>query len=344
MKIMSYRTTMPFDNSDGALSPTTDKSKIPTNNIPTIQDILDGTTSIRDLVPDAGGNWGKGDDIDHSYRETGDDYKREQRDMEIINNGTKNTDKTMQDKWVLFDGVKEIKFPSFPAVQKYMKEKGTKPVSLRKVAAMVGVDNKVVEDLLNKCFMLESIDPVNGTKEIGASFCVADGYLITCAHVISKYNKMLIGKGLNVNIEDKIVNVVIGNERIAAEVIDVSFEEDIALIKADINSQPFKFDTNYDIGTDIVAIGSPHGYDNHVSFGKIGSTERLLFRYNGAPEYMFVDLSVYPGNSGGPVVNDTNGMVVGMVIMIVSPDDGYGLNAALPSSYIVEFLRKNNVA
>ena len=37
MKVISYRTTMPFD---GGLSPTTPKSVVPTNNVHTIQDVV----------------------------------------------------------------------------------------------------------------------------------------------------------------------------------------------------------------------------------------------------------------------------------------------------------------
>ena len=102
MKItIAQRTSMPFDNrgtTNTSISPTTPKSVTPTNNIPTIQDIMNHTVNIRDVYPSAGGDWSPGEDKDKAYKEKGDDYKREDRDAEII---TKMLDKGkgVQQKW-----------------------------------------------------------------------------------------------------------------------------------------------------------------------------------------------------------------------------------------------------
>ena len=114
---------------------------------------------------------------------------------------------------------------------------------------------------------------------------------------------------------------------------------DIALLKCDIDVEPFNIDTKISVGEDIIAIGSPHGYENNVSTGTIGSLDRKLYTYDGAPDYMFIDLSIFPGNSGGPVIKVDNGSVVGMVTLIVTSEGGYGLNAALSSSYIEKFIK-----
>ena len=53
------------------------------------------------------------------------------------------------------------------------------------------------------------------------------------------------------------------------------------------------------VGDEIIAIGSPHGFENNVSFGQVGSVDKTIYSHNGAPMYMFVDLSVFSGNSGG---------------------------------------------
>jgi len=55
---------------------------------------------------------------------------------------------------------------------------------------------------------------------------------------------------------------------------------------------------------------------------------------------MFIDAAVFPGSSGGPVIRVGSGNVVGMITLIVSGGEDYGLNAALPSAYIKEFIAK----
>ena len=62
--------------------------------------------------------------------------------------------------------------------------------------------------------------------------------------------------------------------------------------------------------------------------------------YENAPEYIFVDLSVFPGSSGGPIVKESTGEVVGMVTLIITDDETeYGLNAGLPAEYIEQFYK-----
>ena len=46
------------------LSPTTDKSVVPTNNVYTIQDVLDGR---KYTLPGGGGDWSSGEDVSKSY-------------------------------------------------------------------------------------------------------------------------------------------------------------------------------------------------------------------------------------------------------------------------------------
>ena len=83
MKIVSQRTSTPFS---GGLSPATQKSVQPFNNVPQIQDFLDGTTKMTDILPGGGGDWSPGEDKDKSYKEKGDDYKRQDKDAQIIAN------------------------------------------------------------------------------------------------------------------------------------------------------------------------------------------------------------------------------------------------------------------
>ena len=91
------------------------------------------------------------------------------------------------------------------------------------------------------------------------------------------------------------------------------------------------------IGDEIIAIGSPHGFDNNVSIGNLSAFDRSVYTYPDAPRFMFFDVSVFEGNSGGPVVLEATGKVVGMVVLVVSSSGEYGLNAGIGANIIKEF-------
>lgn len=343
MKIVSQRSAMPFDNrgsyGNPSISPTTQKSVMPFNNVLTIQDVVDGKKSIRDFYPDAGGNWGKGEDVDHNYREDGDGYKRQERDLEIIKNMLEKKDHTQQEWKVKVPGGSKS-FISFDLASKYIRENKLPFSYISRVAQSTqGLEDRrvgVIADALNSVFKVESINVERGVIESGSAFCVKINHFLTCAHVIKKYNKNQktdVSLFLGAN-----VSLIHNGLRQVAKVVGVDPLLDIAMLECEIEAKPFEIDMDIQIGEEIVAIGSPHGYENNVSSGTIGSLGHKVYFYAGAPDYMFVDLSVFPGNSGGPVIKVSNGKVVGLVTLILSAEGGYGLNAALPSQYINGFL------
>lgn len=346
MKILSYRSSMPFDNrgTDGSpsISPSTQKSIQPFNNVTTINDILNGDAKIGDLYPDANGSWGKGEDSDSSFREKGDDYKRQERDMGILNSLFEPREKIVQ-KWkVKVPGGSRV-FMSFDMARKYTREKNLPFTYVSRIAQNLNpeIDKaSVIADVINKAFMVESIDAVKGVIETGSAFCVYPGYFITCAHVIKRYNK---NKEINrEHFMQTAVNLVQNGQRLEAYVIAVDPKLDIALLACKIGGEPLRIDDSFVVGEELIAIGSPLGYENNVTTGILGSVGRSIYKYEGAPQYMFVDVSILPGNSGGPVIKASNGKLMGMITLIVSSTEGdYGLNAALPSSYVSNFCKQN---
>ena len=343
---------MPFDNRgiDGSpsISPSTQKTIIPFNNVTTINDLLNGGARIGDLYPDANGSWGKGEDSDSSFREKGNDYKREERDMGILNSFFEPREKIVQ-KWKVKVPGGSRTFMSFDMARKYTREKNLPFTYVSRIAQNLNPETletdqtEVIADAMNKAFMVESIDTVGGVIETGSAFCVHSGYFITCAHVIKRYNKnKQIGQ---VNLEyftKTVVNLVQNGKKSEAYVLAVDPKMDIALLACRIGAQPLGIDETFLVGEELIAIGSPLGYENNVSTGILGSTGRKLYNYEGAPQYMFVDLSILPGSSGGPVIKASNGKLAGMITLIVSSKEGdYGLNAALPSSYVNNFCKQN---
>ena len=342
------RTFMPEILAPGTgLSPLTNKSIVPTNNVFTIQDALEGK---KYRVPSGGGDWAEmspgmwGEDNGKSYKENGDFYKREERDFDILQNMCP-TGQIITDKWkVKVPGGSRI-FDSFYSANVYVKklrDKGIGAVSINRIAQ----NNKaaIISEAMAKTFMVESLDTIKGVKEVGSAFCVGPGMFLTCAHVITKYdknNEKARADAENAGVSGIIKTVLVQNgQKYNAQIMKIDPILDIALLKADIDAEPFEFDNAYEVGLDVMSVGSPHGYENNVTFGTIGSLDRKIYYFDNAPNYMFVDLSAFPGNSGCPIVNVSSGKVVGMLTAIVSDVGEYGLNAGLTSNYLEQFLQE----
>ncbi|TQS75728.1 serine protease [Ornithinibacillus gellani] len=76
-----------------------------------------------------------------------------------------------------------------------------------------------------------------------------------------------------------------------------------------------------EIGDEVIALGSPHGFQNTVTLGIISGTERNFsvdgYDYNNAYQ---ISAPITYGNSGGPLINRETGHVVG--INSVGTEDG----------------------
>jgi len=345
------RTFMPEIIAPGTgLSPATDKSVIPINNIITIQDALSGQ---KYWIPGGGGDWSTqwGEDNFKSYKDDGENYKREERDMSILNNMMKEMEHPSQHEvWTVYVPGGSRTFESQSLANLYRKKQQEKGVQISKMIRRVIAQNnkipkeQIISDSLSKTFMVEAIDPQNGVKLNGAAYCVAPSYFVSCAHVIREYNKNEENP-LNVGeIQSSVtISLINGNQKYKAELINIDAKNDIAILRSNVNCEIFEFEETVSIGDNILTVGSPHGYENNVSFGTIGSLNRKIYTYDGAPEFMFVDLSAFTGNSGGPIIREDNGKVVGMLTSIVTTSGEYGLSSALPSKYIINFCKNNGI-
>lgn len=336
------RTFMPEIMAPGTgLSPLTDKSIMPAYNVPTILDVLNGD---KYQLPDSGGAWGRyEDDLQHSYMEDGDAYKREERFVEILQKNS--TPLPSSEKWVvevpggkkIFDGMSEA-----IGYSNYLKDNKKKVLMVRKIAQ--NSSNKVINDSLDKTFKIMIEDSTTMTQSTGSAFCVADNVFLTCAHVVKKYNK---NKGERINLADvnKNFKIIMMNKGkvFSGSIIAINEALDLALISCQINCEKFVFSKNLEIGSKILAIGSPHEFENNITFGNINSVNRKIYNYNGCPLYFFFDANVFSGNSGGPIVDANNGHIMGIVTAVTSPEGDYGLNAGLSTFYIEKFLKTNKI-
>jgi len=330
---------MPFD---GGLSPSTERSTMPFTNVHTIQDVLNGKPY---KIPGAGGSWSQ-ENIGTKNRgergDIGENYKRKERDLEILRR-MQMQDTSHQERWRVKvpGGTKD--FPSFDLANRYkerMRAKG-KPSPYVTRVAQNNNRSKVIADASNKTFKVEAFNNIDSMKGTGSGFCVAPNYFVTCAHVLNEYSKHDIGELIISEWQNNVTNTEIyltGNrQRQQATLIAFDLALDIAILKADIQCEQFGLLDNGNVGDDIISIGSPHGFDNNVSIGTLGSINRVIYNYPNAPKFMFFDISVFEGNSGGPVIQESSGKVIGMIVLVVAESGEYGLNAGISGKIIKDF-------
>lgn len=170
-------------------------------------------------------------------------------------------------------------------------------------------------------------------RVLGSGFYIDPaGYVLTNYHVISsevdpKYEGF---SKLSIRPSDS------PDDRIPAKVVGWDRLLDIALLK--VEAQPnyvFSLDdssTRLKSGDRIYAIGSPVGLENTVTSGIISATGRRLLPLG---EVLQVDAALNPGNSGGPLLDDS-GRVVGIVFAGLSSYQS--LNFAISSRWILNIL------
>lgn len=337
-KIMQ-RTTMPFDNGwDSVLSPITERTRkfLPLfGDTPLITEIIDHNVT-KNVDVHGRGAWGLGEDDFTSFKEKGNEFMINDRINEVLKRiNDKKDDK--KEKWVAFtmDG-KQIEFPSYDIAQKKMREKGIPYKSIiKKIAQKYYYD--YMSNALDASFEIQSHNKLTNIKEIGAAFAIGKGLFMTCAHCVKKYNKMQMPS--NDTNEPITIFLIKSGEKFPAKLNKINFNIDVAIIECDVDSTVLEFKPSNDVlvGTRVFTVGSPSGFENNVTEGILSSRDRSVFKYSGAPKYLFTDAHVLPGNSGGALISETDGSVVGMMALIVSGMGLYGLNAAIPSEYLIEF-------
>jgi serine protease Do len=154
-------------------------------------------------------------------------------------------------------------------------------------------------------------------QSLGSGFIISkDGYIVTNHHVIKGADQ------IKVILHDKTEH--------DAEIVGTDPMTDLALIKVDAKDlQPLKFgkSSDADIGSWVVAIGSPFGLSQTVTAGIISAKGRII---GSGPydDFIQTDASINPGNSGGPLLN-LDGEVIGINTAIVR--SGQGIGFAIPS-------------
>ena len=162
----------------------------------------------------------------------------------------------------------------------------------------------------------------------GSGFLISkDGYVLTNNHVID-------------GVEEVFVRLHNGRD-VEAEIVGTDAETDIALLKVKGKQyKPFKIGDieNTKVGSWVLAIGAPFGYDQTVTAGIISAKGRSVGEQY--IPYVQTDVAINPGNSGGPLI-DMNGKVVGINSKILSTSGGSnGLSFSIPIDLAMDVVQQ----
>lgn len=169
-----------------------------------------------------------------------------------------------------------------------------------------------------------SVVAIFAEKGHGSGFLVSDdGYVITNHHVVGA------GKFVKVRWSDGFETV--------GEVVRSDRRRDVALIKTDPHGRaPLSLRRGgAQAGENVYAIGTPlsEKFQGTVTKG-IVSASRIYDGFN----FIQSDVTVNPGNSGGPLL-DEKGAVIGITVLAYRPDDlPTGINLFIPIGDALDFL------
>jgi serine protease Do len=154
-------------------------------------------------------------------------------------------------------------------------------------------------------------------RSLGSGFIIdKEGFIVTNNHVVEGADQ---------------IKVRLSNEKeYEATVVGRDPKTDLALIKIegakDLVPLPVGDSDAQEVGTWVVAIGSPFGLEQTVTAGIVSAKGRII---GSGPydDFVQTDASINPGNSGGPLIN-MNGEVIGINTAIVA--SGQGIGFAIP--------------
>jgi len=157
----------------------------------------------------------------------------------------------------------------------------------------------------------------------------ADGYILTNNHVVAEADEIM-------------VHLADGRE-FKAKVIGTDPPTDVAVIQIKAERLPVAQLGNSDkaeVGDLVLAIGSPFGLEQTVTFGMISATGRGGVGITDYENFLQTDAAINPGNSGGPLV-DMRWQVIGINTAIASRSGGYmGVGFSIPVNLAADVMKR----
>lgn len=205
-----------------------------------------------------------------------------------------------------------------------------------------------VKDLDKLTYAINSALPASGTVYVedkgqkwnGSGFLLNNGRFITAYHVIEDISKA--------------ANIIIMFDRngpeYPAKVAASSPEIDTAiliLLQIPKNIKPVMLANPGDVvvGEQIAVIGSPSGWQNVVTTGRVSAVQQNLgYLEKSLQDFILIDADIEPGSSGSMVI-DTDGKVIGMVSALIGEyaEVGIGKKAVIPVSKLIQLIRQTHI-
>ncbi|MCE4539759.1 trypsin-like peptidase domain-containing protein [Pelomonas sp. P7] len=169
--------------------------------------------------------------------------------------------------------------------------------------------------------------PGEDEPRVGAGFLVDDkGAIATSAHLVDGARQILVA------LPDK--------RLVVATLEGLDMASDVALLRVDPppRAHPvFGRPGQLHVGDWVMAVGEPFGLERSVSAGIVSGKDRH-FGDDGEVLFIQSDVSLNPGNSGGPLL-DASGAIVGMnARTIVGPVGTPGASLAVPIDIVLQLV------
>ncbi|TKD69215.1 trypsin-like peptidase domain-containing protein [Pseudalkalibacillus hwajinpoensis] len=197
-----------------------------------------------------------------------------------------------------------------PTVEKDPKTNTSTNVEKKKKAtnqkAATQKDKKdIIRDAQTKVFTILTADSQ------GSGFLFQEnGTVVTNAHVVAGY--------IDVMVRDQ------NGREMNGKVIGISNQYDVALIQIQdlAGTPPLEMEMKEsEIGSEVIALGSPQGLENTASIGYLTGLDRSFvsdFQYENVYQ---IDAQVSPGSSGGPLLDGKTGKVIGINSALLTRDE-----------------------
>ncbi|WYY09489.1 trypsin-like peptidase domain-containing protein [Gordonia hydrophobica] len=195
---------------------------------------------------------------------------------------------------------------------------------------------RVVQAAQKSVVTIEVRTAVEGAS--GSGFIVdKSGYIVTNNHVISKAAN---------DSKAKLEVVFFDRQRVPARIVGRDIKTDLAVLKvddvADLTVSKLGDSDKLQIGQEVIAFGSPLGFDKTVTSGIVSATGRAVpLRPDAESDTDAVinaiqtDAAINPGNSGGPLLND-DAQVIGVNTAGAMTGGGsIGLGFAIPINEVM---------
>lgn len=157
----------------------------------------------------------------------------------------------------------------------------------------------------------------------GSGFLFSDnGMVATNAHVVAGFTDVIVR---NINGQD-----------VKGKVVGISDESDIALIKVEeyAGMIPMAMEMEpTDVGTEVIALGSPSGFENTASIGYLTGIDRDFDQEFVYEDIYQIDAHIAPGSSGGPLLDAGTGKIIGINSLVMEEGDSIGFSIPMYSMH-----------